>query len=110
MGATEILAANANGGLERLLTSNDIAIYTLATCLCLALVGNVVQYFVGNYRQGKDFERFQNITTAMNAMAVAVNNLGGAVREMEKIFDFVAKLYKSGDDKEDNHVSEKNSG
>lgn len=85
-----VLSDKANKGLDRLLSSDDIAIYTLATMLILAIIGNATQYVVGNYRQGKDFDRYV-------FMAKALSGLEGALDEIKALFSVIIQMSKGKD-------------
>lgn len=79
------LVEKANGGLGRLLDSGDIAIIALTTCLIFAIIGNIVQYFVGNSRQEKNFQ-------SQNAMTLAMKGIEGAIDEVKLIFNILIDL------------------
>jgi hypothetical protein len=67
----------ANTGVSHLYGSNDIAIIALTTCLIFALFGNAVQYFVGNRRQEKDFDRYVSVIKALDDLESAVDSFKG---------------------------------
>ena len=64
----------ANAGVSHLYGSNDIAIIALTTCLVFALLGNTIQYFVGNRRQEKDFDRYVAVIKALDDLEKAVDS------------------------------------
>ena len=84
IGAEQLLN-HGSTGINKLLDSGDIAILALTTCLVFALVGNAVQYWVGNRRQEKDFDRYFTVTKA-------INGLEGAVDELKTIFTTIIHL------------------
>jgi hypothetical protein len=86
-GPTQGLATRANSGVDQLINSGDIAILALTTCLLFALIGNIVQYFVGNHRQTKDFDRYIAVTKAMAGIE-------GAIDEMKAIINVVIQMHK----------------
>lgn len=81
------LIDGANTGAASLLDSHDIAIVALWTCLAFAILGNIVQYFVGNRRTEKDNNR-------QIAMSLAIHDMASSVREVKTVFNFVIDLYK----------------
>lgn len=62
-------------GISGLLQSGDIAILALTTCLLLALIGNIVQYYVGNHRQQKDFDRYLAVVESLKDLTGALNSV-----------------------------------
>lgn len=65
-------------GLSSLMASGDIAILALTTCLTIALIGNAVQYHVGNRRQEKDFDRYLAVIEALKD----VNGTLGSIQQV----------------------------
>ena len=84
MAATEAISAlhglgtPATTGLSKLIGSGDVALLALTTCLVIALIGNIVQYYVGNRRQDKDFDRYLAVIEALkdvNAALISVQSV-----------------------------------
>lgn len=87
-GVTTIIG-KASDGIDQMIMYNNIAITTLTVGCLVLIAGNILQYWVGNRRQEKDFDRFVSVTKAMAGIE-------GAIDELKSVFVFVQQLYKQG--------------